>query len=59
MNDETSPEPATVPCRYCGNDAGTVDSGTEHAATNGKTDVYQVIVLCAACHRPFATIARN
>lgn len=58
MSDETSPEPATVPCRYCGNDAQR-EPVTEYEPANTGTDVYQVIVLCAACRRPFATIARN
>lgn len=56
MSDEAS-EPASTGCRYCGSD------GTEREADEPQreehTEVYQVIVLCSACKRPFATIARN
>jgi hypothetical protein len=58
MSDETGREPVSAPCRYCGHDAPVRDSEEQEGPSDG-TDVYQVIVLCAACRRPFATIARN
>jgi len=58
MSDDTGPEPAT-PCRYCGSDATDREAKADADQPNDGTEVYQVIVLCAACRRPFATIARN
>ena len=58
MDDESpAGEPATTGCQYCGNDGAGEES--QDNQRDGDADVYQVIVLCAACKRPFATIARN
>lgn len=58
MNEDASGrEPAMTHCSYCGSDGA--DEQDADVRQSGERDVYQVIVLCAACKRPFATIARN
>ena len=64
MNDDGTGgrEPAMTHCRYCGSDRAEEDTVQRYDSgerNEGERDVYQVIVLCAACKRPFATIARN
>ncbi|GEM_PF-3898221 len=57
MNDEgAAREPATT-CRYCGSEV--TEEESDERAERADSSVFQVIVLCAVCKRPFATIARN
>jgi len=55
-DDGAGREPAMTRCRYCGSDRAEEETRQRE---DGDQDVYQVIVLCAACKQPFATIARN
>ena len=57
MNDEGARDEPAETCRYCGSDIAEDDSGER--APRDDSGVFQVIVLCAVCKRPFATIARN
>lgn len=57
MNDEGAGREPETTCRYCGGEIMEDDSGER--AERDDAGVFQVIVLCAVCKRPFATIARN
>ncbi|MGH7661051.1 MAG: hypothetical protein ACRENA_09095 [Vulcanimicrobiaceae bacterium] len=57
MNDEDAGNEPAGTCRYCGSEIEEDDPGER--VERDDSGVFQVIVLCAVCKRPFATIARN
>jgi hypothetical protein len=59
MNDEGAAADPEGTCRYCGSEIAEDDSYERERGERDDSGVFQVIVLCAVCKRPFATIARN
>ena len=57
MNDEGPRDEPAGTCRYCGSEM--VEDEPGERVERDDSGVFQVIVLCAVCKRPFATIARN